>query len=110
MFRQSGQQRLRARCEDRHDRRGAAPADPDCDAAGRFPLRPSGAGADRADRTEARSAFRGDDRVPFETRGQVEDFGLGWNRSRDGLQSFGTRQLCLAESSGRDNAAVAGPV
>ena len=53
------------------------------------------AGADRADRTEAGPAFRGDDRVPFETRRQAEGFGLGRNRSCDGLQSFGTRQLCL---------------
>ena len=49
------------------------------------------------------------ERYPFETRRQAEDFGLGWNRSRDGLQSPGARQLCLAEGSGRDNAAVARP-
>ena len=70
------------RCEDRHDRRGTAPADPDRDAAGGLPLRPSRPGADRADRAEARSAFRGDDRIPLETRRQDEDSGLGRNGSR----------------------------
>ena len=53
--------------------------------------------------------FRGDDRVPFETRRQAEDFSLGRNRSRDDLQGPRARQLCLAEGSGRGYAAVAGP-
>lgn len=99
-----------ARCEGRHDHCGATITDPDRNTAGGLPLWPSGSGIDGANRVEARSAFRGHRDLPVEARRSPKNPGMGWHRNGVDIQNPGTGQLCMAEGSGWNDAAVEGPV